>query len=178
VAHPVPPAVRQELERQLAPYRAARPDVRWTSPHSWHLTLLFLGSVDPARVAELERLVEDVAARAAPYDVRADDGGGRARERDGVAWLGLSTGGEALIGVADLVVRGCPPAITEGPAPKRTPSAHLTIARRADRDLITALHTAAYGPLGVAWTVERLALVRSHLGPGGASYQTLREATL
>ncbi len=40
----MPTAVREALAAQLAPYRAAHPDVRWTRPETWHLTLLFLGS--------------------------------------------------------------------------------------------------------------------------------------
>ena len=35
--------------------------MRWTSPQTWHLTLLFLGAVAPGRTDELRRLVESVA---------------------------------------------------------------------------------------------------------------------
>lgn len=174
----MPAPVRETLAAQLAPYRAAHRDVRWTRPETWHLTLLFLGSVAPDRVVELERLVEDVAAAVATYDVSVDRGDGRVRGRDGVAWLALSAGAGRLIQTAELVTGGCPTDITAGPAPKRTPSAHLTVVRRAHREVVEALREQRCGPLGVAWTVDAIQLMRSRLEPSGARYDTLLQVPM
>jgi len=152
--------------------------VRWTRPQTWHLTLLFLGSVAPDRMAELASLIEDVAARTATYAAAADQGGGRSRRGEGVAWLGLSSGAADLIETATLTAERCPHGITDGPPPKRTPSAHLTVGRKADEAVIEALRAQACGALGVRWPVDRIQLVRSHLAPDGARYETLHEATL
>lgn len=166
------------LASQLEPYRLRYQQARWTRPASWHLTLLFLGSVDPGRVPDLRALVDLVAAQAAPYRIRADAGGGRARGDDGVAWIGLSEGAGRLIGLAADIATRCPPGVTQGAPPKRTPAAHLTVARRADHAVVRALREQRNGPLGVSWTVDRLALVRSHTEPAGARYETLHEAAL
>ena len=174
----MPDDLRVELRRQLAPYRRGHPDVRWTGPQTWHLTLLFLGAVAPGRIGELRRLVESVAVDVQPYRVIVADGGGRVRRGEGVAWLGLSEGAGTLIRAATLVADRCPPDLTEGARPKRTPSAHLTVARKADREVVRALREQMHGRIGISWEVDRLQLVRSHLGPGGARYQTLHEATL
>jgi 2'-5' RNA ligase len=171
----VPDEVRFELQRQLAPYRRAHPEVRWTRPATWHLTLLFFGSVPPDRVPELKRLTDDVAARTEPYEATVDQGGGRVRRGEGVAWLGLSTGAGRLIEAASLAAERCPADLTDGPAPKRTPSAHLTVVRRADQAVVIALRDQAHGRVQVDWTVDRLQLVRSYLEPGGARYETLHE---
>lgn len=178
VAHPLPPSARDTLLAQLAPYRRIHPQVRWTRPQNWHLTLVFLAAVDPTSVPELVRLLDAVARQSAPYEVRVDDGGGRHRRGDGVAWLSLSRGAAALLEIADRVAAGCPPETNEGTPPKRTPNAHLTVARRADRELIDDLREQAHGPLGVTWVVDRLLLVRSRLTSAGAEYETLHEATL
>ncbi len=170
--------MRDELHAQLAPYRARHLDVRWTRPETWHLTLLFLGSVEHARVTEVEALMAQVAQQGAPYRARVERGGGRVGRGDGVAWIGLSVGSGQLIETAQQAAAACPPDISDGPAPRRTPSAHLTVVRRADRSVIEALRTQAHGELGVEWTVDRVALVRSHLEPSGASYQTLAEVAL
>jgi len=98
--------------------------------------------------------------------------------KDGVAWLGLEAGAGDVIETAEVVAAACPADITMGAPPKRTPAAHLTIARRADRELIAALETRSLGSLDAAWTIDRIALVRSHLGPGGSRYETLHEVTL
>lgn len=160
------------------PYRRALPGVRWTRPQTWHLTLLFLGSVAPDRTPELRGLVDVVAKQVGPYEVRVDGGGGRTRRAEGVAWLGLSEGAGRLIESASLLADGCPPDITDGPPPKRTPSAHLTLARKADEAAIRALRDQAHGPVGVGWRIDRIELVRSHLEPSGARYETLHEARL
>jgi 2'-5' RNA ligase len=152
--------------------------VRWTRPRSWHLTLLFLGAVDAGRAGELEALVARVAGESRPYPARVDVGDGRLRRGEGVAWLGLSEGAGRLIELADRVVASCPPDITDGTPPRRTPSAHLTLVRRADAAVVEALRSQSHGALGVGWTVDRLCLVRSHLGPDGAKYETLSEAAL
>lgn len=170
--------MRRELQAQLAPYRRAHERVRWTRPSTWHLTLLFLGSVAPSHVTELEHLVDEVASHVQPYRVWADRGDGRVGEDDGVAWLGLSEGAGELIEAASLAAAACPPDVSGGRPPKRTPSAHLTVARKADEAVVRALRERSCGPLGVGWRVERIELVRSHLEPGGARYETLHESTL
>lgn len=174
----MPDSVRAELHRQLAPYRRTHRAVRWTRSQTWHLTLLFLGSVALHRTAELESLVDGIATLIAPYAVKVDQGGGRTRHGEGVAWLGLSVGAGTLIEAATLAAERCPPNITGGLPPKRTPSAHLTVVRRADEAVVQALRDQRHGPLGVGWTVDRVQLMRSHLEPGGARYETLYEGTL
>ena len=179
MAHPVPAAIREQLAAQLAPYRARHRAVRWTASESWHLTLLFIGAVDPRRTGELEALVDRVRASDPPYVVSLDSGGGRSRPNEGgVAWLALSEGAGQLIAIADSLAAGCPPDISHRSRPKRTPSAHLTVVRRADQSVIEALRNQRQGPIGVSWTVDRLALVRSHLEDGGARYETVYEGTL
>jgi RNA 2',3'-cyclic 3'-phosphodiesterase len=170
--------VRQQLAGQLAPYRAHLAEARWTHPRSWHLTLLFLGQVRSDRLPELQALVDEVAAVVTPYHVRADEGGGRPHRGEGVGWLELSRGAGSLIELATVLAERCPPAVTAGPSPRRTPSAHLTLARKAGHATIDALHRQVYGPLDVAWRVDRICLLRSHLDAAGARYETLHEATM
>lgn len=174
----MPDDVRAQLDAQLAPYRRAYPDVRWTHPRTWHLTLLFLGSVQPTHVAQLEQLIDAVVSEVSPYTAVADQAGGRARHHGGVAWLALGAGAGELIEAATIAAERCPRDITEGPPPKRTPSAHLTVSRKVDESVIEALRSQACGPLGVGWMVDRIQLVRSHLEPAGARYETLYQTTM
>jgi 2'-5' RNA ligase len=43
---------------------------------------------------------------------------------------------------------------------------------------VRALRDHALGAIATSWTVDRLQLVRSHLEPTGARYETLYEVTL
>jgi 2'-5' RNA ligase len=142
------------------------------------MTLLFLGAVPLERVPELATLTDSVATLGAPYGVRADAGGGRLRHGEGVAWLGLSQGAGAVIETAERLAHGCPSDITVGAPAKRTPAAHLTLVRRADTAVIEALRSQIHGPLGVEWDIDDIVVVRSHLEPGGARYETLHRSTL
>ena len=49
IAIPLPDAVRSELARLVEPLRG----ISWVAGHQLHLTLRFLGDVDPARVESL-----------------------------------------------------------------------------------------------------------------------------
>jgi len=174
----VPQRPRVDLERQLEPYRRRHPDVRWLPAASWHLTLLFLGSVARQRVPELVRLVEATAATQAPFDVGVEAGGGRIQQREGVAWLRVGQGASGVLGLADRLAETCPPGVALGGAPSRSPSAHMTVARRASPALVDDLRAERHGDLRAAWTLASLVLLRSHLGPGGSRYETLSEAAL
>jgi 2'-5' RNA ligase len=152
--------------------------VRWLDPAGWHLTLLFLGSVPREHVPSLVALVDTVAAATSSVRLGISAGGGRVRPQESVAWLAVGTGARDLLAMADRLAAGCPDGITTGAPPKRTRSAHLTIARRADRALVEALAEERHGPLRAAWLAGRIALMRSHLGPGGSRYETVHEAAL
>jgi 2'-5' RNA ligase len=174
LAVPVPPVVAKSLDAALAPYREAHPDVRWTPPDALHLTLLFLGAVDPAQADRLAAIARDVAGRARPFEVRTGAGSGTLRNADGVAWLKLDAGGREVTLLGDALAERIPPGTIAGDrAPRRAPSAHLTLARKATPALIHDLATARHGPLHAEWTADRIVLMRSHLGPERARYGTL-----
>lgn len=178
IAVPLPDEVRTSLWGQLAPYRRQHDQARWLAPATWHLTLLFLGSVPPEQVLSLVALVESVAAASSPAHLGISGGGGRVRRQEGVAWLAVAAGAREMLTIADRLAAACPDGITIGAPPRRTPSAHLTVARRADGALVEALSEQRHGPLWAAWHADGIALVRSHLGPGGSRYETLHEAAL
>ena len=176
MAVPVPGKVGRSLWGQLAPYRAVHPDVRWLRAGTWHLTLVFIGSVGASSVPRLTELIDEVASRTGPWTLSLEGGGGRGHDGDAVAWLRTRAGARELIATAEdldgQVTRLDHPALR----PRRTPAAHLTVARRADQGLIESLRAQDMGELSATWTVDRIALVRSHLDGAGARYETLHEA--
>jgi 2'-5' RNA ligase len=171
--------VARTLEERLGPYRAAFPAVRWLGPESLHVTLLFLGDVDPRGVPEIVAIVEEAAASQGPFEAETGAGSGRARGGDGVAWLTLPRGGDQIVAMSRRLEAATPSRILQGGRdPRRSPSAHLTVARRADQPVIDALAAQQHGPLAAAWTADRIVLFRSHLGSRGAAYEALHTAML
>src|SRR5215472_7291245 len=59
----IPDSVKQTLQAQLEPVRAATPQARWLPPESLHLTLLFLGSVGEETVPPLREAFGGVCGR-------------------------------------------------------------------------------------------------------------------
>ena len=88
VAAPVPEMAAARVWEALADVRTLHPAVKWLPMNKLHLTLLFLGQTDPARVPDLSEAVKRVALKHEPFDVATGDGGGRIHDRrGGVAWL-------------------------------------------------------------------------------------------
>jgi 2'-5' RNA ligase len=123
-------------------------------------------------------LVDQVAVMRPSFACSIERGGGRLRAAEGLAWLKVAEGAGAVLETAAWLARDCPEGIARAAPPKRSPAAHVTVARRADRALVEALQTERWGPLRARWTFDRLVVMRSHLEPQGARYETLHEATL
>jgi RNA 2',3'-cyclic 3'-phosphodiesterase len=174
----LPIEARRSLWAQLAPYRERHRETRWLLPETWHLTLLFLGSVPVGRVGEVAAAVDRAATRAGPFRVSVAGGGGRERHGEAVAWLPVGAGAGRVIEMAGWLAADCPADAAIGGPPRRTPAAHLTVARGTDRAAIDDLAAERWGRPEEHWLVDRVALMRSHLERAGARYETLHEAAL
>jgi 2'-5' RNA ligase len=185
----IPPACRERaaVVRDCLAGRLAS-DICWTRPDSWHLTLKFLGEVEPGAV---EAVVSALGAVECPaFAARlggcgtfpplpatsATSGTGRGRIRPPrVLWLGLDRGGHELVRLAEAVDRALAPL---GFAPAATPHhPHLTLGRvrRAAPDRwaeALAACDAAHARAGdwPEFTVDGFILWRSDLMPDGARH--------
>lgn len=160
-----PAAVLDELATAVAPVRAARPDLRWTPPTQWHLTLAFLGEIDERALPDLTTRLARAAHRHRPLDLAL---GGAGRFGDRVLWTRVHSPAalRALAASVGAAARRCGIAVDDRPY-----RAHLTLARaRPGADLRPAVE-ALRGFAGTGWTADALHLVRSRLGagPGGTA---------
>jgi RNA 2',3'-cyclic 3'-phosphodiesterase len=141
---------------------------RWVAPENYHLTVAFLGSVDPARLPEVVKAVQDTAPRVRPFDVPLDAVGAfpNAR-RPRVVWVGPGLAVpafEALCGLVrhELAALG----FTFDPHT----DAHVTLARAAGPT--TALPPAD-APTIAPLRVAQLTLYQSFTERSGARYEVL-----
>ncbi len=142
------------------------PDMRWVSGERWHVTLAFLGEVEPDRVPALCARLDDVAAGHDPLRWLRLAGAGTFR---GVLWLGVEP--TERHSPADRLARAVQREMRAAgiPIERRTWRAHLTVARwrpSADRDAAAqraaeSLHDYA----GPAFDVPEIQLVDSITGP-------------
>ena len=147
--------------------------LRWADLANWHLTLAFLGPTNPARVASIEAVMATVAGSHGPMHLRTGGLGafpspGRAR----VLWYGVEDpAGELGTLARDIHVE----LGVEVAAPFRP---HLTLARARRQPVNLASWLAdASAPEGEL-VVDRLNLMRSHLGGGPARYEVVGSASL
>jgi RNA 2',3'-cyclic 3'-phosphodiesterase len=166
--------VRAALDGALAAFRDAHPEVRWSRPDGWHITLAFIGRVDDERVDEVAAAV-DAGVRAAssgPVPLRLTGPGifgGHA------LWVGVDDG-DGLTPVAAAVRERLRAVGLEVDAKPLYP--HVTIGRprgrdRLPRDLPDEVPTVAW-----RWTADEVVLYRSHLGRGPASYEAVASTRL
>jgi len=181
VAVPLPDGLRRDLTDVVSAWRseAHGPDLRWTDPAGWHVTLAFLGWLDAVLSDEiLTRLVGPVRA-AHPVDLHAGGlGAFPSSHRARVLWYGLTDAAGVAGSLAVGITRALAPIVPrvdEG-SPFRP---HVTLARaRAERgtDLSAWIARRAV-PSGVV-PIERVILYRSHLGRRPARYEALGAVTV
>jgi 2'-5' RNA ligase len=141
--------------------RDCAPELRWTRPEQWHLTLVFLGEVGDDVVDELARRLSRVAFRHPPLSL-ALGGGGRFGHR--VLWTGVQGHRDGLRRLAtstQAAAHRC-----RLPVEYRPYRPHLTLARAdAGTDLRPLVERLARWQ-GSSWVATQLQLVHSRLGAG------------
>jgi RNA 2',3'-cyclic 3'-phosphodiesterase len=166
-----PEAALRQLDDVVQRLRAQAPQLSWTTPTQWHLTLVFLADVPDGRMPELERRLGSAATRH-PAAQLSIGGGGRFGSR--VLFAKISGDLDALRRLAASVQAAA--RRTGLDVEDRPYRAHLTLARvRGSADL-RPLVAEVNGFRGVDWVAAEIELVRSRLGkgPGGhAAHETL-----
>jgi len=170
----VPEVQRSGLEPYLVDCARVAPQFRWTLDANLHLTIRFLGHVEPAVAEEIADRVED--AQPSSFELALGTTGAFKRSRLArVVWLGLSRGESESVELAKVVEAECVRAGLE--AETRAFHPHLTLARARARDG-AALPELPPVPATPPWRAEELILYRSHLGRGGSVYEPLRSISL
>ena len=142
---------------------------RWTDPDQFHLTLRFVPHLGDV-TSWVERLR---GINWEPFEVQLRGVGHfPPRRQPRVAWVGVQPS-DALGSLREAVER-C--AVAAGiPRDSRRYNPHVTVARMSEvDDAEMATFLASHGLFrSAAWSVDRLHLFRSRLGPGGAEYERL-----
>ncbi len=178
VAVLLPDGVRSRLAATAVELRARAPGLAWVRAENLHLTLRFLGDLEPLALERAREAVQAAATAIDPFTVALGGLGGFPSTRaPRVVWAGVATGGEGLRALhaaleAALVARGIP---GEG----RAYHPHVTLARARDPRGAGGLGSAlGPGPGFGEVRVTALHLMRSELDPRGARYSVLTEAPL
>lgn len=178
-----PPEVQAALDAAIAPVRGRGDGVAWIAAANLHVTLRFLGDLEPPQVDAACRAVAAAAsASAGPFAVATGAVGafpGPARPR--ILWIGAREGAAPLVALAARVEKAL---AREGVTPAEKPfTPHLTVGRvrAAGTGAPASLAAARFLALTIPpqrFDVRTIALVHSTLAPGGARYAPIAEAAL
>ena len=170
VAAVPPPAVVEDLEEFLAVRRAAGA-FRWSLPEHWHVTLAFLAQVPDRAYDDLVERLARAARKRHPVQATVTGGGafphvGRAK----VLWAGIELDSARFDGSEELrrLATGCRAAATKAGievAGERF-KPHITVARMGRPIEATSWVRLLDAYRGPDWTIDEIALLRSHLGEG------------
>ncbi|HEU0168551.1 MAG TPA: RNA 2',3'-cyclic phosphodiesterase [Chloroflexota bacterium] len=165
-------------QHQLGPFA---PGVRWVAPELCHLTLKFLGWVQPGREPAIRDACAGAAARRSPFELAFGDVGAFPEwRRPRVMWLGITAGLDDVRRLQH-AVEGALNAIGF-PPDERGFSPHLTLGRfkappnRGAGEQLAAVARTLTATERVQ--VASVQLMRSVLRPSGPEYSVLRRFAL
>jgi len=169
----------EHLDAFLEPRRAAA-DFRWAGVESWHVTLAFMADAEEWRLEELEERLHALGGRHEAFSAQLAGGGAFPDvARAKVLWAGVDAPSGSL---ERLSVSARNAATASGIVVDGTRfRPHLTLARLghpAELSNWVRLLDTYEGP---AWSVDKIALVESHLGEGPHGrprYEVLAEMPL
>jgi 2'-5' RNA ligase len=180
IAVRIPADVRRRLAEVEAELKASGADVKWVPEENFHVTLKFLGYMEPDRLDVVKKAVESAIEGIGAFGVTLSGVGAFPKpSRPSVVWVGIGAGANELKALAEKAESALERA---GFAREERPfSPHITIGRVKTpgsldrlRDAIEGLREEYVG----AFEVESVAVMKSDLRPTGPIYTQQAEFLL
>jgi len=178
-AIPLPAECQSMLEQMQQKLRSFGAEVGWVAIPSIHLTLKFLGEVDPETIPKLAEALEVSSASEHSFELRLRGLGCFPSQRSPrVIWCGIEGDAEALSRLQQKVEMPC----SEFGFPPETRAfrPHLTLGRvKGKRNLQPLVDCIKIGSdLERSFKVDHYNIYKSTLRPHGAVYTVLRTIAL
>ncbi len=180
VAIPIPDATALFLGQIQERLRPSVREMRWVATSTIHLTLAFLGDIEPIRVPEVAARMDGAAEPLSPFLLQVKGAGVFPNRRNArVLWVGLDGALDRLRALHTSL------ACALGPLgfslSDRQLRAHVTIGRarqHIDAHRLGALLDSLKAVASEVFRVDRLVLYQSLLKPGGPEHRPLHQTHL
>jgi 2'-5' RNA ligase len=179
IAIPLPDKCREMLEQLQRKLKTTEAEVRWTAIPSIHLTLKFLGEIDPAIVSPLAQSLHDASKSESTFDLRVKGLGCFPNLKNPrVVWCAVAGDADKLALLQKKVESVC---AEHGFEPEdRAFSPHLTLGRvKGKRNLQPLLEYIKIGSdRECEFAADHFNIYQSALKPQGAVYTILEKIPL
>ena len=171
--------VREQIARFQTGLKIPGTDIKWVRPENMHITLKFLGDIQPDQIDSIENVIRDVAGSVTPFNVWIRGAGCFPNEHHPrVLWLGIFTKTEIPGHMArDLNGRL---AVLGFQTEKRKFKPHLTLGRvrtlKNIGQVVGRMRQEGFESDG--FHVNQIHLMQSRLKPSGAEYSVLKSIDL
>jgi len=89
IALQIPIEIKHQISISCQPL-AETPGIRWIPEKALHLTLKFLGATHESKIIDIERFIEDIGQKKAPFTLHLANGGVfPARGKPRIFWVGV-----------------------------------------------------------------------------------------
>ncbi len=179
IAIPLPDECRTMLDQLQQNLRVHRADVRWVPASSIHLTLKFLGEVDPEIIPKLTESLENATKLQHGFALRLHGLGCFPNEKSPrVVWCGIDGDTGSLSRLQQQVETACD--LSGFPPETRAFHPHLTLGRvKGKRNLHPFIDCIKMGSdLESSFTADHFNIYKSVLKPQGAVYAVLKTILL
>jgi 2'-5' RNA ligase len=180
VAIELPEKIQGDIRSLQRAFAAHRLNIRWVKPVNLHLTIKFLGDIEPSDMEPLGRVLSDTAAIHPMFHLLPQGMGIFPNiRRPRIIWTGIAGQTHILRSIWKSVENVLVP--LGFAAEKRPYRGHLTIGRvktRMDQARLVSALRAHQDFVSESFLVKRLVMYRSELHPSGAVYTKLLEMPL
>ncbi|MFH1656020.1 MAG: RNA 2',3'-cyclic phosphodiesterase [Candidatus Omnitrophota bacterium] len=171
--------IQEGLAKIQAELRSARADVKWVKPGNIHLTLKFLGNIDPDLATKIKQILEDLGKNHRSFSADLNELGAFPKPKSPrVIWVGMQKGKDDLISIVEHLENR----LSEIGIAKedRIFHPHVTIGRlRSPHNrskLVEMLEKNSSIPV-LNFTVDKIVLFKSTLTPQGSIYEPQAEVS-
>jgi len=171
----LPDEIKQKLGTLIADLKPRTAAIRWVVSQNMHLTLKFIGERPEEDIEPITAALEEAVLGRGKFEVQIKKCGGFPNLRNPrVLWVGIE-GAESAVEIACEINKKLVPLGIE--ADKRPFSPHLTLGRIKKKIKPNLSPLASYMESlnfdGGSTILDRVALVKSTLTPGGPIYENL-----
>ncbi len=149
-------------------------DIKWVNPDNMHLTLKFLGDVDPVQIKKIAEAVRNAVQSESAFHVSIKGFDGFPNlVKPRVLWLGIEKGKDVLVRIAGHIDENLS---KQGFSPEKRPfSPHLTLGRvKSLKNVKDAVDCLKSTPIDMnGFYVTEISVIKSELNPSGSIYTVL-----